>query len=191
MYEEFLERITVAGKPLTPERTAYRMDGNIPNPDMRKKVGLGTCDCCDYFTFGSSNAVFLIEETKLTAQIGDLMQKYSYLNPTDQHNHVIECILRENRLKVYGSLLVLCRLFCRETDKVAASVSSDRKFSFWLVASVEDSTDDVITIDYIRDRLSDELKSVLSPAVVDSVEIVPACVLANKLAAVGGETGHP
>ena len=191
MYEEFLEDITVAGELLTPRRKAYRMDGNTPNPDMRKKVGLGTCDCCDYFTFGSCDSFILIEETRLTAQISHLMQKYSYLNSTDQNSHVIECILRENRLKVYGSLLVLCRLFCRETDEVAASVSPDRNFSFWLVAGVENSTDDVIPIDHIRDRLFVELRGVLSPAVVDSVEIVPACALANKLTAAGGKTAQP
>ena len=191
MYEEFAEDITVAGAPLAPRRKAYRMDGNDPGPDMRKKVGLGTCNCCDYFTFGTRDAVILIEETRLAAQIEHLMQEYSYLNSTHQRNHVIECILRENRLKVYGSLLILCRLFCAEADALAAPISSARKYSFWLVASVENSTDDVIAIDHVRDQLFRDLRGVLTSAVVDSVEIVPAEALANKLDAARGMTGQP
>lgn len=194
MYEEFLEDITVAGAPLAPSRKAYRMDGNDPDPDMRKKVGLGTCNCCDYFTFGTRNAVILIEETRLAEQIAHLKQKYSYLNSTDRDNHVIECILRENRLKIYGSLLILCRLFYGETDAPATPITSEGKYSFWLVASVGNLTDDVIAIDHVRDQifhdliggLTDDLKGVLGSAVMDSVEIVPAEALANKLdAAIG------
>ena len=191
MYEEFAEDITVAGAPLAPKRKAYRMDGNDPDPDMRKKVGLGTCNCCDYFAFGARDAVILVEETRLAAQIARLMQEYSYLDSTDRHNHVIECILKENRLKVYGSLLVLCRLFCAETDAPAAPISSDRKYSFWLVASVENSNDESKAIEHVKDRLFLDLRGVLSSAVVDSVEIVPAEALAKKLDAARGMTGQP
>ena len=186
--EEFLGGITVAGVPLTPQREAYRMDGTSPGPDMRKKAGLGDCNCCDYFTFGADNGVILIEETRLGDQIKDLMKKYSYLDSTDQRNHVTTLILQENRLKAYGSLLVLCRLFSRETDGVAASISSDTKYSFWLVASVKEPADDVITVDHVKDRLVVELGSLLTKAVVDSVEVVPADALATKLASAGGMT---
>ena len=188
VFEEFLEGITVAGAPLVPQREAYRMDGD---PDMRNRAGLGTCNCCDYFTFGSDNGVILIEETRLGDQIKDLMREYSYLNSTDQRNHVTRLILQENRLKVYGSLLVLCRLFCRETDAVAASMSSNTKYSFWLVASVKEPADDVITIDHVRDLLFVELRGVLTKDVVNSVEVVPAEDLADKLASTGGTAGQP
>ena len=153
--EEFLEGITVAGVPLTPQREAYRMDGTSADPDMRRKAGLGHCNCCGYFTFGSDNGVTLIEETRLGDQVKHLMRKYSYLNikPTEQRNHVTRLILQESRLKVCGSLLVLCRLFSREADGVAASISSDTKYSFWVVASVKEPADDVITVDHVKDRL--------------------------------------
>ena len=180
--EEFLEDITVAGAQLEPRCKAYRMDGTSPSPDMREKAGLGTCNCCDYFIFGSDKDIILIEETRLAEQIKDLMQKYSYLNFPDQQGHVTKIILQENRLKVYGSLLVLCRLFCREADGVAASVSPDTRYSFWLVASVEEPADEIIAIDYVRDRLNVELRGLLTKAVVDSVEIVPADALAERLA---------
>ena len=188
VFEEFLEGITVAGTPLVPQREAYRMDGTSPDPDMRKSAGLGTCNCCDYFTFGTKNCIILIEETRLGDRIKDLMRKYSYLNSTDQRNHVTTLILEENRLKVYGSLLVLCRLFSKKANAVAASISSDAKYSFWLVASVKEPADDVITMDHLRDRLSRQLRDVLTRAVVDSVEVVPAEALAAKLSSAGGMT---
>ena len=155
------------------------------------KEGLGDCNCCDYFTFGSDNGVILIEETRLGDQIKHLMRKYSYLNSTDQRNHVTTLILQENRLKAYGSLLVLCRLFSKETDAVAGSMSSDTKYSFWLVASVKGPTDDVRTIDHVRDQLFVELRGVLTKDVVNSVEVVPAEALAEKLASTGGTAGQP
>ena len=183
MFEEFLEGITVAGKPLEPERQTYRMDGVPPDPHMRKKAGLGACNCCDYFAFGSGNSVILIEETRLAEQVKHLMEEFSYLNSIDQKKHVIKFIQEENRLKAYGSLLVLCRLFCKK-ENGAAPISLETKYSFWLVASSAGPSDDVITLDHLKDRLVDQLRSVLG-AVVDAVEVVPAERLADKLESVG------
>lgn len=183
MFEEFLEGITVAGKPLEPERQAYRMDGVPPDPHMRRKAGLGACNCCDYFVFGSGNSVILIEETRLAEQVKHLMEEFSYLNSIDQKKHVIKFIQEENRLKAYGSLLVLCRLFCKK-ENGAAPISLETKYSFWLVASSAGPSDDVITLDHLKDRLVDQLRSVLG-AVVDAVEVVPAERLADKLESVG------
>ena len=188
VFKDFLESITIAGEPLVPQREAYRMDGTFPDPDMRRRAGLGTCNCCDYFTFGADNGVILIEETRLGDRIKDLMEKYKYLDDTDQRNHVTRLILQENRLKAYGSLLVLCRLFSKKADAVAASISSDTKYSFWLVASVKEPADDVFAMDYFKDRLGRQLRDVLTKAVVDSVEVVPAEALAAKLASAGGMT---
>lgn len=183
MFEEFLEGITVAGKPLEPERQTYRMDGVPPDPHMRRKAGLGACNCCDYFVFGSGNSVILIEETRLAEQVKHLMEEFSYLNSIDQKKHVIKFIQEENRLKAYGSLLVLCRLFCKK-ENGAAPISLETKYSFWLVASSAGPSDDVITLDHLKDRLVDQLRSVLG-AVVDAVEVVPAERLADKLESVG------
>lgn len=189
MLEEFLEDITVAGAPLVPQHKAYRMDGE--SPDMRKKAALGKCNCCDYFVFGSENAVILIEETRLEDQIRNLMNKYDYLDSTDKRDHVTKLMLQENRLKVYGSLLVLCRLFCGAADGAAASISLDTKYSFWLVASVSEQTDEVIPVDHLKDRLYGELRGLLSKTVMCSVEVVPAEALAGKLASLAEPPARP
>lgn len=62
--EKFLKPIELANTPLSETHRAYRMDGNSPQPDMRKDAGLGTCACCDYFAT-NTDSIFLIEETEL------------------------------------------------------------------------------------------------------------------------------
>ena len=49
---------------------------------------------------------------RLEIENQERLTEASILNSTDQKKHVIKFIQEENRLKAYGSLLVLCRLFC-------------------------------------------------------------------------------
>ena len=44
------------------------MDGMCPEPNMRSTVGLGDCNCCDYFA-SKDNIIVLIEETQLMEMI--------------------------------------------------------------------------------------------------------------------------
>ena len=50
---EFLEKVCAGGDPVRPELHAYRMDGTSSGANMRASAGLGTCNCCDYFTLSS------------------------------------------------------------------------------------------------------------------------------------------
>ena len=116
----FLQRVEVGGSPLDPTCLAYRMDDNEPQSNMRTTAGLGTCNCCDYFTFRDATLV-LIEETRLPWQIKDLRNEFARdirkdveeLEERERHSvsqRVLRHLRQENKLKVYGSLLVLCRL---------------------------------------------------------------------------------
>ncbi len=109
-FDQFLEPIKVAGESLGDIHQAYRMDGNSPKPDMRRDAGLGTCNCCDYFMFAEDHIVVLIEETRLLEQVENLKIQYDYLEDNDKEKFVKKYIRQENKLKVYGSMLVLCRL---------------------------------------------------------------------------------
>ena len=100
---KFLEPIEIAGKPLDKKFQAYRMDGQ---PDMRKDAELGTCACCDYFVT-NTDSIVLIEETELLKSIQGWKKEVEYLNDNDQKNFVDEKVKTENRLKVYGALLLL------------------------------------------------------------------------------------
>ena len=180
MLEKYLEPILVADQPLDGQHQAYRMDGTPPKPDMRGKAGLGTCNCCDYFICGHDDTVVLIEETRLVGQITDLKNEYQYLTVDDQTEFVSKYIRDENKLKVYGSMLVLCRLAtaCRDVKKFLKA----KKYRFWLVVSGMNTAEEKIVFDNLKDRLSQELKSVLTGKVLDDVEIIPSSVFATKLA---------
>ena len=75
--EKFLEPIELAGTPLQ-DHHAYRMDYKQSRPDMRLEVGLGTCNCCDYFMLSQDDTIILIEETRLIDQHRDLQNEYHY-----------------------------------------------------------------------------------------------------------------
>ncbi len=180
--KKFLQPITLARKPLQ-NHQAYRMDGTLPQPDMRKDVGLGTCNCCDYFLI-SNGVVVLIEETQLLRHIKRLRNEYNYLRGTDQMEFIKGDIRRENWLKVYGSMLVLCRLatVCKE----AKDLFGNKKYKFWLVVSDTNMTDAEesdaqMIFDHLKDKLYLDLKSLLSGKIVADAEIVPSPEFVRKL----------
>ena len=180
--KKFLQPITLARKPLQ-NHQAYRMDDTSEQSNMRKDVGLGTCNCCDYFLI-SNGTVVLIEETQLLQQIEDLKNEYNYLRGTDQTEFIKKDIRRENWLKAYGSMLVLCRLasVCKE----ARNLLGTKKYKFWLVVSDTNMTDAEefeakIIFDHLKDNLYRDLKSLLSGKIVADVEIVPSHVFVGKL----------
>ena len=179
MLDKYLEPIEVAGQPLGEKHQAYRMDGTSPQPDMRKEAGLGTCNCCDYFMLRKDAAAILIEETSLMGQIKNLKSEYRYLQVDDQTEFVNKYIRDENKLKVYGSMLVLCRLAaaCKEAKQMLKT----KKYRFWLVVSGMNTQEEKIVFDNLRDRLSNELRSVLTGKILDDVEIIPSSVFAAKL----------
>lgn len=179
MLDKFLEPIMVGNQPLVGDHQAYRMDGNSPQPDMRKKAGLGTCNCCDYFIRGDDNTVVLIEETQLMGQINDLKGQYQYLRNDDQTEFVKKRIRDENKLKVYGSMLVLCQLatVCKEVKDLLKT----KKYRFWLVVSGLNTDEEKRFFDNLKDRLSNELRSALTGKILDDVEIIPSSVFAAKL----------
>ncbi|MYB54794.1 MAG: hypothetical protein F4X51_00255 [Gemmatimonadetes bacterium] len=148
--------------------TAYRMD-NTAN-DMRGAAGLGTCECCDYVTVSKDGqSVVLIEETDLGQTIVAFKQRHGYLNDEDQTALLYEDVLREHRLKLYGSMLVLCRLS-----------------SWWarvkaFLITTTDSSDSSVLLDHLRDKLRNFLKSTLKKEMLTEVDIIPSTELDRKL----------
>lgn len=176
--EKFLEPIELAGTPLQ-DHHAYRMDGEAPQPDMRKDVGLGPCNCCDYFMLSQDDTIILIEETKLIDQHRNLQNEYHYLESTDQKQFIDRYIRQENRLKAYGSMLVLCRLSAVCQD--ARDLLGTKKYKFWLVVSGMNETQDAIFFNNLKIDLLSNLRSVLSRQIVDEVEILPSDEFVGKL----------
>ena len=178
-FDRFLQPIKVAGKPLDTEYRAYLMDGTLPEPDMRKEAGLGTCNCCDYFIFSKNHSIALIEETMLMEQIKGLKDEYDYLEDNDQTEFISKYIRDENKLKVYGSMLVLCRLSAR-LDSVNKLLQT-KKYRLWFVVSGIETAEDTRLFDHLKDRLRNDLNSVLTGKILEGVEIMPSARFVAKL----------
>lgn len=177
--EKFLEPIKLANTPLSEPPRAYRMDGNAPQPDMRKDAGLGSCNCCDYFMPWNDDSVLLIEETQLIQQMKDLKREYRYLKSAHQKHFIDKYIKQENRVKAYGSMLILCRLaaVCRD----AKNLLGTKKYKFWIVDSGVYSTKDAKLFRNLKQLLFHGLKDVLSDKIVDDVKILPSNTFVTKL----------
>ncbi len=176
---KFLEPIEIAGSPLENHR-AYRMDDGPNKPDMRKYAGLGECNCCDYFVT-NTDSIILIEETKLLESIKSWKNGIQYLNNDDQKDFVSEKVKTENRLKVYGSLLVLSRLINKCAE--ARNLVGKKKYCFWLVVSRLSTPEDKKYIDNLKDHFTTSLGGALSREVIDKVEVFPSNFLEGKLSA--------
>lgn len=182
MLDRFLEPIRAADGPLAEPYRAYRMDDTSPGSNMRRTAGLGECNCCDYCV-SNRRTVFLIEETRLPDTVKQLRNEYHYLDEKHKQKFINKCILQENRLKVYGSMLVLSRLALESEDfkDILHTGSERKKYRFWLVVSGMDRADVKIWFQNLQSRLFQELRSVLAKETVEDVEIVPFDRLAAKL----------
>ena len=171
----FKRPVCAAGKPLGDGLWAYKMDDLPPNPDMRGFAHLGTSDCCDYFR-RIDDRVVLMEESQLALQKRDIEKNFAYLNGEDLDNFAYEAFMRENRLKVYGGLLVLCRLasLCGEEQlrEDAEKEIQGGKYAFWLVISDEVKPEDERALEAMKHALLIELRGVLSKKVLRRVEVL-------------------
>ena len=121
---DFLEEIVLSDDTRLSEK-AYRMDtGGASGKSMRARAGLGAVHCCDYLHI-SNNGFVLIEDTHLDAKIREMFDELHALGGDKnlQKKTIRNRIRQENCLKVYGSMLVLCRL-----------KQWSENFAFWLVA---------------------------------------------------------
>ena len=173
---QFFRPVEIAEQPMD-ELKAYQMDKPVNgSPDMRRFVGLGECNCCDYF-LPRGEVIILIEETQLSRQMQSLRNEYPYLHDNDKDDFFIKKIREEMRLKAYGSMLVLCRLAARCPD--AAEMFQGKKYVFWLVASSV-VAEDKVAFDNLKDTLSPMLKGVLGKEIVDDTEVLPANILKDR-----------
>ena len=161
--DKYLAPITVAGNPLDKDIEGYKMDSTEEHRDMRKDVGLGTCNCCDFFQIQEKN-VLLIEETKLIDSFKNLR-----LQGLTQ-NIIIKLIRYENRAKAYGSMLVLCRLAIK-FQSVYSLLKEKPVVFVILVSSDIKSEDDSRIFDYFSTEFRNDLRSSLTREVVEDVEI--------------------
>lgn len=150
--DKFKKPIEIAKKVVDKKYTAYKMDSTDKESDMRKTVGLGTCQCCDYF-LPENQSVILIEETKLPKEI-------------DKE------IKTEMQLKAYGSMLVFCRLSMKCAS--AKKLVRDKKYKFWVVDSSTDKLSDERYTDVQGKPLRQALTEVIGKKLLCDVGVLSA-----------------
>ena len=175
--QPYLAPISIAGESLGDSYKAYKMD-NVTQPDMRIDVGLGTCDCCDYFQVVDNN-VYLIEDKQLVEKYKNLKMRHAKLDEEQKKELINRTIKMVNRLKVYGSMLVLCRLAgnCKSARKLLAN----KKYVILLVVSGLTATEDYKFFEYLKTEYLSDLKSQLSSEMIARVEILTPDNLKKKL----------
>ena len=174
-FDQFLEPIELAEKAMGGGHKAYKMDRD--KDGMRYFVGLGECNCFDYF-LPHKNSIALIEETRFSKSMQHYRGTHDYLKDEDKDAFASERMREEIRLKAYGSMLVLWRL--TEKCQDAKNLFQNKKYCFWIVAS-DTSAEGMRAFDNIRDDSQNMLRGALSQKVVDTVEFLSPEGLRKKL----------
>ena len=171
MLHRFREPIEMADVSLGDEYQAYKMDCD-KGDDMRTAAGVGKCNCYDYF-ITQGDAAVLIEETRFIQGYKDLLEKHDDLPEPIRESHVEGLIRTENRLKAYGSLLVLFRL--STVSHEVRLLLQTKKYKFWIVASDARTNQDMLFLDYMEAQLKAELLSVIKLLTVkkEAFQIIP------------------
>ena len=178
-----LDQFKVANGPFA---GAFRMDDH-KGDDMRKFAGMGACDCCDYFRPLGNDVVVLVEETRLTETVLGYQKEFAAAPPPagnkrdgDEIGYIQNRVMWENRLKVYGGMLVLLRAAEKCGD--FAAMIRGRKFRFILVDSeTENGAQNDRDAENWRRKFRQTLRSVFSPEMIDRVNVIRFADLAEEL----------
>ena len=140
--------------PISLSLQAYCLDGDDfrgdKSKDLRFIAGLGSCNCCDYFC-PMGNHVMLIEEKQLFAKVNSIKASYG----ANVNEKILNKFIKQDlHLKVYGSLLVICRL--KSQCATVNNMVKDKPYKFYLIVSDDDL--DVIAMDGLHASLYSELK---------------------------------
>ena len=156
----------IAGIALPGNIVAYRMDwhNDDKHDDMRQMSGidLGNCSCCDYFII-LDRYVALVETTHLGGTVKRLEEECKCMKMPEYgtKKYLRGEILRENVMKVYGSLLMLCRL-----SAICPSIKDglkDKEYHIWIINESKP---------YEAYDLALRLKSTFGRAVANDIQIM-------------------
>ena len=158
----FKEKIKPEGKqPLN--KSAYRMDGT-ESPRMAECAGLGTPSSCDYLYIKGKNAS-LIEDTNLGEKLKTIQFKVKDLENKQKENKLFRAktiLMQKYNLKIYGSLLILCRL-SQKHKLVTKELQNIDFYDFFLVINDEDNIKAIDTeeikgiLDFLKEKLRESL----------------------------------
>ena len=171
---------------------AFLMDDK--DNDMRKFAGMGACDCCDYVRPLAGDIVVLMEETDLMRTVWGYQDEFDAAPPPagdkrdkSANDYIGNRVMWENRLKVYGGLLVLLR-GAEKCAEFAAMIRGGKKIRFLLVDSGKSETDsgksgtkNAVDSENWRRKFRKTFRSMFSPEMIDRVNVIRLADLAEEL----------
>ena len=175
--DRFFQVIEIADDPISGGYEAYKMDEMHDKFGMKRFVGLKECNSSDYF-LPYKNSIVLIEETRLSESIEVFKEEYDYLELENKIDFAIKQTRNEMRLKVYGSMLILCRLTIK--SDYARKMFQGKRFAFWLVSS-NLTIEDARAFDNIHDDLLSALHGSIGDEIIEDVQVISSDVLVTRL----------
>ncbi|MDE0159456.1 MAG: hypothetical protein OXI02_07720 [Candidatus Dadabacteria bacterium] len=114
-------------KPCKFPTKAYGVDKSLPEDgkDLKGQYGMDSTHSCDYMLINDSN-VLLLEDSNIRKKKEDLEEEYS-------EELSIRIIGKEQLLKAYASLLLLCRI--SSSDRTTRRLIKGKTVSFCVVCS--------------------------------------------------------
>ena len=140
VFEKYWGRILLAGESDPLNFSAYRLDDEESEPNVKTDARANSCNCCDHFIFDKCGDLILIENTRLMKTIKAKRNEFKFLQDasTEFRNEYLEnAIKMENVIKVYGSLYILYRwaILNKRLDCTPSGRGPRASVQFWLVAN--------------------------------------------------------
>lgn len=107
-----------------------------------------------------------------------MTSKYSAVDENLRERFIYEIVRDKNRMKVYGSMLILCRL-ASKCEYVSNKLKGTPAIFFLVVGAY--GGDDAIFFEGLRSRFISDLKSLLTAEIVADVAILNSDQLKGRL----------
>ncbi len=147
---------------------AYAVDKPVSSngPTLQNEYRMGNFHCCDYFLVNENN-VLLLEDSNLKEKKNDLEKRcLCYVQDEEiKKKFSAKIIKKEQVLKAYASLLLLCNLISQ--DRNAKKLMKNKEVHFCIVINDVDMSES-----HAFDNLSASLIGSLGPIISDVV-VVP------------------
>ena len=151
---------------------AYGLDksisGNGKKKTLKGQYGMHGTHCCDYLLINDKN-VLLLEDSN----IGKTKENWERKYPDEKLS--VEMIAKEQLLKAYASLLLLCKISC--SDRSARRLIKDKEIAFCVVCN-DIENKDLRLLDGILKHLKDGSLAKL----VSKVRVLPCSALKGLIA---------
>ena len=167
---DFQRPIHVAGKALSDECLAFRMNGEQDVPlDMRELVQLDVRECIGYFC-QVEDGIALVGDVDLKYENDQASHQTGYLVGVNLRTHANALVAWKISAQACTSMLLLCRLAtCRRERKLCREVwreIGDKEYVLWLVVYNEVAPQDTRELDNIRVQLLQWLRGILKDVTV-------------------------